>query len=858
MISTIRNEDLVLRVNPSEDSKNQIEKYDAFLDLVFDEEYYFLREAAYNILYFLFSGSYLSISDLVKENFKDNSKLAQKYSTQQKMLSSLQLPDKKSCTVDLATGTGKSYLIYAIAQIAMHADLVDQVLVLSPSVTIETGLMDKFNQFAGSQELRNSLPAGKNVTPRIINATQTILPGDICVENIHAVYANTNASIGDSLRGNGERTLILNDEAHHIFNKVSGSDEGKIKEWKKFLVNEEFNFKFIVNFTGTPYIDDEYFSDVIYRYPVSKAITEHIVKTPSYLIETGKESKMKGFDEIYQNHLSNKSTYPEIKPISIIITSDINTCYEVWENLVKYISKVEGTSRQEAEAKCIWVVSSKPTGASDSVRKENLIKLRSVDNSSSPVEWIISVAMLTEGWDVKNVFQIVPHDSRAFNSKLLISQVLGRGLRIPKVYIGRDDIKVKIYNHVKFSAEIQRLFDDVLELNDRLPVLISKDDLDLNFRLHNFSYEKDEGTTQVRAATSKFSEVIGMQPQAKTSTNEVTYQDAIDRTKEKVDYTNDLPWMTIIDAASSVFSMLKAFELEQDKQLADAYSVEAIKTIIVKNLHNPEDDFLSIENLNRVKGAFRKLYDIGGETIIYKNKIDGIYYVDTKDLPVSHTNGAALKKGSTGKLYYKSIYEKALDDAEGHVFQEMIDTDDYELAQNDKMKTPMLAVVSNHSPEKKFLNSLLKSEYENHFDSFIKSTDRGFYSVPYSYKKGTHMKYLSFNPDFFIKKLDQILVVEIKSDQEDANETRAKLRDSMRHFSELNQRQSEYEYIFLMLSPQDYENFFISLTGDSIKQYQSTLMEKLVLDFPEEIETGGTFVGRNTAVMPDGTIVATI
>ena len=837
MISLIRNGDLVLKVDPSEDTKKQVEKYDAFLDLVFDEEYYFLREAAYNILYFLFSGSYLSITDLVKENFKDNSKLAQKYSTQQKMLDSLQLPDKKSCTVDLATGTGKSYLIYAIAQIAMHADLVDQVLVLSPSVTIETGLMDKFNQFAGSKELRDSLPAGKEVTPRIINANQTILSGDICVENIHAVYANTNASIGDSLRGKGDRTLILNDEAHHIFNKVSGSDEGKIKEWKKFLVNEDFNFKFIVNFTGTPYIDDEYFSDVIYRYPVSKAITEHIVKTPSYLIETGKESKMKGFEEIYQNHSANKSTYTEVKPISIIITSNINTCYEVWENLVKYITKIEGISKQEAETKCIWVVSSKPSGASDSEGKENLIKLRSVDNANSPVEWIISVAMLTEGWDVKNVFQIVPHDSKAFNSKLLISQVLGRGLRIPKVYVGRDDIKVKIYNHIKFSVEIQRLFDDVLELNDRLPVLISKTDVDLNFRLHNFSYEKDEGTTQVRVSASKFSEVINLQPQAKTSLNPVTYQDAIDRTKEKVDYVNDLPWMTIADAVNSVFSMLKAFELEQDKNLADSYSVESIKSIILKNLHNPKHDFLSIENLNRVKGAFRKLYDVGGETIIYKNRIEGIYHIGTKDLPISHTNGAALKKGSTGKLFYKSVYEKALNDVESQVFQEMLDSDDYELAQIDKMKTPMLSVVSNHSPEKKFLNFLLRSDYESYYDSFIKSADRGFYSIRYSYKKGTHMKYLNFNPDFFIKKAGLILVVEIKSDQEDANETRAKLRDSQAHFSELNKRQSEFEYLFFMLSPQDYENFFIGLTSDSMKQYQSSLMERLALDFPDETET---------------------
>ena len=830
MISPIRNEDLVLRVNPSEDLKQQIEKYDAFLDLVFDEEYYFLREAAYNILFFLFSGSYLTISDLVKENFKVNSKLAEKYNTQQRMLASLQLPDKKSCTVDLATGTGKSYLIYAIAQVAMHADLVDQVLVLSPSVTIETGLTEKFNQFAGSTELRNSLPVGKNVTPRIINANQTILPGDICVENIHAVYANTNASIGDSLHGKGERTLILNDEAHHIFNKVSGSDEGKIKEWKKFLVNADFDFKFIVNFTGTPYIDDEYFSDVIYRYPVSKAIAEHVVKTPSYLIETGKEGKMKGFGEIYQNHLSNKSTYTEIKPISIIITSDINTCYEVWEDLVKYIAKFEGISRQDAEKKCIWVVSSKPSGASDSNRKDNLNKLRSVDDANSPVEWIISVAMLTEGWDVKNVFQIVPHDSRAFNSKLLISQVLGRGLRVPKIYTGRDDIKVKIYNHIKFSAEIQKLFDDVLEINDRLPVLISKTDLNLNFRIHNFSYEKDEGVTQARVAPSKFSEVISLQPQAKTSLNEVTYQDAIDRTKEKVEYVNDLPWMTIADASKSVFSMLKAFELEQDKKTNDSFSEERIRAIIVNNLHNSKDDFISIENLNRVKGAFRKLYDVGGETIIYKNKIDGIEIIETKDLPVSHTNGAALRKGSTGKLFYKSVYEMALSEVEKQVFQEMVEADDYELAQADKMKTPMLSITSNHSPEKRFLNFLLRSDHESHYDSFIKSTDRGFYAVPYSYKKGTHMKYLNFNPDFFIKKSDSILVVEIKGDQEDANETRAKLRDSLAHFSELNRRQSECEYLFFMLSPKDYENFFIGLASDSMKQYQSSLMEHLLAE----------------------------
>lgn len=827
MITTFRNEDLVLKVNPTTSAKKEIDKYDAFLDLMFDSEYYFLRNAAYEILYYLFSDSYTSVSDLARENFRVNSRLVQKYGSQQKMLSSMQLPSQKSCTVDLATGTGKSYLIYAIAQIAMHAGLVDQVLVLCPSLTIETGLTEKFNQFAGNSALRDTLPVGRSMTPRIVNANRTILQGDICIENIHAVYSNTSASIGDSLIGRGQRTLILNDEAHHIFNKVNGSDEGKIKEWKKFLLDSNFKFNYVVNFTGTPYIDNEYFSDVIYRYSVSEAISEHVVKTPSYLIETGKESKMKGFDEIYQNHAKNKIDYKEIKPISIIVTSNINTCHEVWGELVKYISKKEKISIQEAELKCLWVVSGKPTNGSDTQRKENLVKLQSVDDPKNPVEWIVSVAMLTEGWDVKNVFQIVPHDSRAFNSKLLISQVLGRGLRVPKQYVGRNDIKVKIYNHVKFSSEIQRLFDDVLEINDRLPVPVNKLDSKLNFELHNFSYQKDEGRVQIRNAASNFSETINLQPQIKMASNEVTYQDAIQRTVEKITYVDELPWMTLKDAANAIRSMLLSFDLEQEKNMADAYSVDKIFSIIVKNLHDRNDDFLSMENLNRIKSAFRKLYDTGGETIVYKNQVEEVFRLNTKDLPVTYTNGSILKKGSTGKLFYGSLYERALLDSEVIIFKEMIDSDEYEIVYHENMKTPMLALASNHSPERKFVNLLLKGENAANYDAFIKSTDRGFYSVPYSFKMGTHMKYLNFNPDFFIKKKNQVLVVEIKGDEEDTNESRAKLRDSKNHFSELNKRQREIEYLFFMLSPSDYENFFIGLSDDSVKAYQSSLMERL-------------------------------
>ncbi len=94
-----------------------------------------------------------------------------------------------------------------------------------------------------------------------------------------------------------------------------------------------------------------------------------------------------------------------------------------------FLAKQEQVSVEDASKKVLIVTSSAKHAA-------NVRELEYVDQKTDPREWIISVSMLTEGWDVHNVFQIVPHEERAFNSKLLISQVLGRGLRIPNAYKG--------------------------------------------------------------------------------------------------------------------------------------------------------------------------------------------------------------------------------------------------------------------------------------------------------------------------------------------------------------------------------------------------------------------------------------
>ena len=83
------------------------------------------------------------------------------------------------------------------------------------------------------------------------------------------------------------------------------------------------------------------------------------------------------------------------------------------------------------------------------------------------VEFVFAVNKLSEGWDVDNVFQIVPMEERVFNSKLLISQVLGRGMRIPRevpnVLIQQHYPELLVTNHDKFADHIKELVDSVTE-----------------------------------------------------------------------------------------------------------------------------------------------------------------------------------------------------------------------------------------------------------------------------------------------------------------------------------------------------------------------------------------------------------
>lgn len=74
----------------------------------------------------------------------------------------------------------------------------------------------------------------------------------------------------------------------------------------------------------------------------------------------------------------------------------------------------------------VIVVNSKQNGE---LKDEVLQRLLMIEDANEPTEIVIHVNMLGEGWDVNNLYTIVP--LRAANSKILVEQSIGRGLRLP-------------------------------------------------------------------------------------------------------------------------------------------------------------------------------------------------------------------------------------------------------------------------------------------------------------------------------------------------------------------------------------------------------------------------------------------
>jgi type III restriction enzyme len=834
--------DLVLDVPERVDPKRlDLDSYAGFLELL-TQGRQFQEEAIRACLRFLAGGEFVSTRDLALHNYRKNPHLESAYGSEDRLVRSLPFPERLACSVDLATGTGKSYVIYAIARILLNEGLVDRVLTLCPSTTIEAGLLEKFRALSADRELREALPRRGGVrNPDIIQASSTIEPGKMCVENIHATYTGSKSAIADSLAGKGDRTLVLNDEAHHIFSPT----DRDLKKWKGFLEDDLFGFRRIVGFSGTCYVANEYFSDVVFRYSLPQAIEDGTVKKVWYVDQDTSRTETDAFAKILANHESNRRKYRPLKPLTILVTKDIKAATALGDRLVNYLDAASKRTKKSASGRVLVVTSAREHVA-------NVAKLRLVDSKTNRIEWIVSVSMLTEGWDVKNVLQIVPHEQRAFNSKLLIAQVLGRGLRIPQ---GLDGIQpeVTVFNHERWAPAIRHLVDEVMELDVRIASYPVSEREQFNFEVDQLILKAAERveTVSPRRSPVALPKTVALAPQADRSRQTTRYRSLTGSQEREfgVDVVHSMrPVPEVVDR---IINKLKMIDMEQGTSYAKKVRRKELEGIIRRSLKRAgaADDFVSEENEQKILAAFgplarRKTRQRPRLTV----EVEGVQQLSTKAMPSRSIRVGSLKKEAG--LFYDDTSLVCGEESDRRQITEIDDGHPYggavqRIPNPYSFKTPNNVVLATHRPEREFTKSLFKSENAKMIDAWVKSPDSHFYGIEFTFRKGEHQKQAIFNPDFLIslKKGKEILIIETKADGDVTEENQGKVKYAELHVAALNKHQKKRRYYFYFLSPRDYELFFQKVREGRYKSFQSEL--HIALKSNGSGETKGRTSGRS-------------
>ena len=246
-----------------------------------------------------------------------------------------------------------------------------------------------------------------------------------------------------------EELAVFNDEAHHIHDSRLAWFKS-IQDIHHRMLQKDGRLTLQVDVTATPrHNNGAIFVQTVSDYPLVEAIHQNVVKHPVLPDAASRarltEVKSAIFTERYADYLRlgieewKKSTAEHErlgkKAVLFVMVDDTRNCDEVGAYLEKTCPELQGAvlvihTKKNGE------IGESPTGKD----KEELERLRrqsnAIDTWQSPYKAIVSVLMLKEGWDVRNVTTIVGLRAYAAKSDILPEQTLGRGLR--RMYFGTD------------------------------------------------------------------------------------------------------------------------------------------------------------------------------------------------------------------------------------------------------------------------------------------------------------------------------------------------------------------------------------------------------------------------------------
>jgi len=391
----------------------------------------------------------------------------------------------------LATGVGKTRLMGAFIAYLYRARAFRHFFVLAPNLTIYNKLITDFTPntpkyvFQGIGEFAQNPPelitgdnyeSGRGVRDEA--SVQPALPGfnnkvHINIFNISKINTEVRGGkaprikrlseyIGESYfdyLSKLDDLVLLMDESHR-YRAAAGVQA--INELKPILGLE---------LTATPQIEkgknSTPFKNVIYSYPLSSAMEDGYVKEPAVATRENFDAsqydapalerlKLEDGIRIHENTKVELEIYARetgqfiVKPFMLVVAQDTTHAEEL-ARLIEAPSFFEGRYQGK-----VTTVHSKKSGQE---RDETVEQLLSVEDRNNPVEIVIHVNMLKEGWDVTNLYTIVP--LRAANSKTLVEQSIGRGLRLP--YGKRTGVpavdRLTIVSHDRFQEIVDHAND---------------------------------------------------------------------------------------------------------------------------------------------------------------------------------------------------------------------------------------------------------------------------------------------------------------------------------------------------------------------------------------------------------------
>lgn len=334
--------------------------------------------------------------------------------------------------LDVATGVGKTYVMTATMELLVQAHGISDFVVITPGSAILNKTRDNFtpgsakslleplsfdpvlitaDNFA-SPAMRAAMEDPDQVKIYLFTVQSLLKPSSKQGRKVHKFQEGLGAEFYAHLQ-NIERLAVFADEHHAYYGKAFSAAVRDLKPWVLF------------GLTATPHKQTP-LDQIIYRYPLAAAIADKLVKTP--VIVGRKDDRtdaitklsdgiilLRAKEEAIKAYTASTGA-PAVNPVMLVVAKTIADADE-YGSILRSSEFFEG-----AFTDAVLVIHSDSPD-------EALEALAAVEDPDSKIRIIISVGMLKEGWDVKNVYVIA--SMRSSVSEILTEQTLGRGMRLP-------------------------------------------------------------------------------------------------------------------------------------------------------------------------------------------------------------------------------------------------------------------------------------------------------------------------------------------------------------------------------------------------------------------------------------------